>query len=148
LCWDVSNGRRGARIEGESAVKNIRIGLHSFMLMLADFAGIFGVFVVFKTFDFEQLLTQLSLAAGITILLFWVWFFLLRALGGQQFVLLELRELLFVFLAAMALNLAIFVSLHYFTRGSLADNMNLVLLAFYQLPVNLIALCGVWILQN
>ncbi len=129
-------------------MKDIRIGLHSFMLMLADFAGIFGVFVVFITFDFEHLLTQLSLAAGITILLFVVWSFLLRALGGQQLVLLELRELLFVFFAAMALNLAIFVSLNYFTRGGLADNMNLVLLAFYQLPVNLIALCGVWIVQN
>jgi hypothetical protein len=129
-------------------MKLLRIGLHGLMLALADLAGILGGFMVFKTLDFEQMLTQPPVAATISILLFVVWSFLLRALGGQRLLLLDLKELLWVFLASLAVALAVFVPLHFFTQGYLTNIMNVVFLVLFQLPVNLIALCGIWILQN
>jgi hypothetical protein len=129
-------------------MKPLRIGLHSLVLTLADFAGILGGFAVFKTLDFEQMLIQPPVAAAISILLFVVWYFLLRVWGGQRFLLPDLKEVLWVFVAGVALGGAVFVPLHYFTQGYLTDIMNVVMLALYQLPVNLIALCIVWTIQN
>jgi hypothetical protein len=129
-------------------MKPLRIGLHSLVLVLADFAGILGGFMVFKTLDCEQMLIQPPVAAAISILLFVVWCFLLRARGGQQLLLPDLKEMLLVFVAGIALGGAVFVPLHYFTQGYLTDITNVIVLALYQLPVNLIALCIVWIIQN
>jgi hypothetical protein len=129
----------------------LRIGLHSLMLVLADFAGILGGFVVFKALhfaSFEQILIQLPVAAALSILLFGLWSFLLRAFGGKQLLLPDLKELLLVFVASILLAAVAFVPLHLLTQAYLTDIMNVVLLALYQVPVNLIALCIVWILQN
>jgi hypothetical protein len=129
-------------------MKVIRIGLHSLMLMLADFAGILGSFVVFKTLDFEQMLIQPPVAAAISILFFVVWSCLLRVLGGRQLLLLDLKELIVVFLAATASGLMIFVPLLYFTQAHYTAVEYVLFPTLCQLPVNLIALCGVWIIQN
>ncbi len=129
-------------------MKMLRIGLHGLILALADFAGILAGFMAFKASNFAQLIIQPPVAAAVSIFLFVLWYLLLRVLGGQYLRLPDLRELLLVFGTSVVLGLAVFVSLHYFTQGYLTDIMNLVGLALYQLPVNLIALCGVWILQN
>jgi hypothetical protein len=129
----------------------IRIGLHGLILTLADLAGILGGFVACKAFDFEhldQIMVQLPVAVALSILLFVLWSLLLRIFGAKKLLLADLKELLFVFVASVAMVLAVFVPLHFFTQGYHSAIDNLVLLAFYQMPVNLIALCGVWIVQN
>jgi hypothetical protein len=129
----------------------LRIGLHGLVLVLADFAGILGGFVAFKALhfaSFEQILIQLPVAAALSVLLFGLWSLLLRAFGGKQLLLPDLKELLWVFVASILLAAAVFVPLHYLTQGYLTAVANLVLLALYQVPVNLIALCIVWISQN
>jgi hypothetical protein len=126
----------------------IRIGLHGLVLTLADLAGILGGFVAFKAFDFNQMVIQLPVAVALSILLFVLWSFLLQVFGSKQLLLADLKELLFVFVAPVTLVLAVFVPLHFFTQGYHTAIDNLVLLTLYQMPVNLIALCGVWILQN
>lgn len=129
----------------------IRIGLHGLILTLADLAGILGGFVAFKAVNFasfDQIMIQLPVAVVLSILLFVLWSFLLRVFGCKQLLLLDLKELLFVFVASVTLALAVFVPLHFFTQGYFTNIGNVMALAFYQMPVNLIALCGVWIVQN
>jgi hypothetical protein len=132
-------------------MKSLRIGLHSAALVLADLAGILGGFVVFKALhfaSFEQIIVQLPVAAALSMLLFWLWSFSLKVFGGARLLLPDLPELLLVLVASVFLAAAVFVPLHFFTQGYLTSIDNLVLLALYQAPVNLIALCLVWILQN
>jgi hypothetical protein len=129
-------------------MKLLRIGLPGPMLMLANFAGILGGFMVFKTFDFEHMLIRPPVAAAISILFFVVWSFLLRVLGGHRFLMLDLKERLFVFFAVIALNLMVIVPLYYFTRNHYNPLEQVVFPVLCPLPVNLIALCGVWIIQN
>ena len=132
-------------------MKLIRIGLHSLMLVLADFAGILGGFVAFKALNFaafEQIMIQMPVAAALSVLLFALWSFLLRAFGGQQLLLSDLKDLFFVFAASIFLAAVVFVPLHFLTQGYLTTTGNLVALALYQAPVNLIALCLVWIIPN
>jgi hypothetical protein len=129
-------------------MKAFRIGMHSLMLMLADLAGIFGGFMAYKALDFPQMVIQLPVAVAVSILLFLLWSFLIGIFGGKQLRLLDLKELLLVFVFSAALAVVVFVPLHFFTQGYLTDMMNVVALALYQMPVNLIALCAGWIFQN
>jgi hypothetical protein len=138
----------GTGTQQERLMNVRRVGLHSLALVLADFAGILGGFLAYKAFDFNQILIQLPVAFTLSILLFLAWFIALRAFGCKQLLLPDLKELLLVFVFSVVLALVIFVPLHFFTQGYLTASRNLALLALYQMPVNLIALCIVWITQN
>jgi hypothetical protein len=129
-------------------MKALRVGLHSLMLLLADFAGVLAGFLAYKTLDFPQMTIQLPVAVAVSLLLFLLGSVLVPVFGGKPLRLSDLKELLLVFVFSIALALAVFVPLHFLTQGYLTASGNLVMLAFYQIPVNLIALCGVWILQN
>lgn len=132
-------------------MNGIRIGLQSLMLVLADFAGIIGGFLAFKAFDFDQIdqmLVHLPVAVAITIVGFGLWSASLRIIGRPRLWLQDLKELLLVFIVSLALAPAIFVPAHFFTQGYLTAGTNLLVLALYQMPVNLVALCGVWVIQN
>jgi hypothetical protein len=129
-------------------MKALRVGLHSLLLLLADFAGILAGFLAYKTLDFPQMTIQLPVAVAVSLLLFLLGSVLLPVFGGKPLRLSDLKELLLVFVFSATFAPAVFVPLHFLTQGYLTASGNLVVLAFYQIPVNLIALCGVWILQN
>ena len=129
-------------------MKLIRIGLHSLMLVVANAAGILAGFFAYMTFNSDQLMIQLPAATASSILIFLLWYLTLPVWDGQRFRLLEMKEWLLVFVCSAAWAPVIFASLYFFTPGYHAVLENLVVLALYQIPVNLIALCIVWIIQN
>ena len=55
---------------------------------------------------------------------------------------------MFRWLLQLRFRAVVFVPLHFLTQGYLTTTGNLVALALYQAPVNLIALCLVWIIPN
>jgi len=134
--------------EKKETVKLIRIGLHSLMLTLADLAGILSGFFAYKTFNCEQITIQLPVAMAVSILLFLLWTLLLPVLGGRQFRLADLKEMLLVFACSLLWAPAVFVPLHFLAQGYVTAAENLIMLALYQLPINLIALCAARIIQD
>jgi hypothetical protein len=146
--FGVADGYPIVGAEAANPLKAFRIILHSLVLALADLAGILGGFMAYKALEFPQLVIQLPVAVAVSILLFLAWSILLPVRGGQQLRLLDLKELLLVFFGTAAWAPLVFVPLHFFTQGYWTAQENLVALALYQIPTNLISLCTVWIIQN
>jgi hypothetical protein len=138
----------GAGTGWKETMMLIRIGVHGLMLMLADLAGILVGFFAYKFFDFEQLTIQLPVAMLVSILLFLLWSLLLPVLGGRRLRLPDVKEMLLVFACSLLWAPVVFIPLHFFTQGYFTATENLVMLALYQMPINLIALSIAWIIQS
>jgi hypothetical protein len=126
----------------------VRIGSHSLILVLADFAGILGGCLAGKNLNTDEFVIQISVSAVVFLLFFLAGLFLLRSLGGKRLLWLDSVELLLVFLFSSGICLLISMPMYYFTPDYSATMQNVVVLSIYQLPVNLLALCVVWIIRN
>ncbi len=131
-------------------MKAIRIGLHSLALTAADMAGIAGgAMIAFKALGVSnQVWLQLPIAVVLSPVLFAAWAFLLQGLGFRRLQFVEAKELVACLAASLLWAPLVFVPLHYFTQGYLTSMGNLVALAGYQLPVNSLALFGLWGIQR
>ena len=121
-------------------MKAILVGLHSFALVAADLAGIgIGGGVAYHiTGKPNQVWLQLPLAVVLSAVFFCAWILLLRAAGLKRLQPLP-AQLGPCLVCSLLLAPLIFVPLHYFTQGYLTSIGNLLALAFYQLPVNVVA---------
>lgn len=124
----------------------LRIALHSSVLAVADILGIaIGAAIAYKvTGRPNQFGVQLPIAAGASILLFCVWMLLLNVLDIRKLLAGGGPELIAWFGASLLWAPLLFVPLHYVTQGYVTDVGNLVSLAAYQVPVNLIAVLLLW----
>ena len=131
-------------------MKAIRISLHSVALTVVDIAGIGGGAVVaYKALGVSnQVWLQLPCAIVLSLVLFAAWVFLLQFLGFRRLQFVGERELVACLAASLLWAPLVFVPLHYFTQGYLTSMGNLVALAGYQLPVNSLALFGLWGIQR
>jgi hypothetical protein len=133
-----------------SNMKAIRVGLSSLVLTIADIAGIAGGAVAaFRTLGVNnQVWLQLPIAVVLSVGFFCAWAFSLRVLGFRRLQLVGSKELVACLAVSVLWSPLVFVPLHYFTQGYVTSIGNLVALAFYQLPVNALALFGPWIRQR
>jgi hypothetical protein len=131
-------------------MKMIRIGLHSFVLVVADIAGIGGgALAAFRVLGApNQVWLQLPIAVALSVVCFWAWVFSLRVLGLKRVRPVGAKELGACLAASLLWAPLVFVPLHYFTQGYLTGIGNLVALAVYQLPINAVALFGPCILER
>lgn len=126
---------------GHAAMRYLRITLHSLALFIVDFAGIFCGFVVFRLVQAgHQVAIQLPVAVASSLLLFVLWVWMLRTLHLKGLHLATAAESMSCWALAFVWNPLIFVPLHYFTQHYLTSVDNLVAMALYQAPVNLLAL--------
>ena len=131
-------------------MKTIRVGLHSLVLVVADIAGIAGgALAAFQILGVaNQVALQLPLAVLLSVGCFWAWICSLRVLRLRNLQIVSTSELVTCFGLSFLWAPLVFVPLHYFTQGYLTSIGNVVALAFYQLPVNGLALFGPWLLQQ
>ena len=127
-------------------MRSIRVGLHSFVLVIADVAGIAGgALVAFRILGApNQVWLQLPIAVVLTVGCFWLWLLSLRVLRWKGLQPASPKELGACLLVSLFWAPLVFVPLHYFTQGYLTSIGNLVALALYQLPVNALALFAAW----
>ena len=130
-------------------MKTIRVALHSLALVIADIAGIAGgALVAFRILGVaNQVWLQLPVAVLLTVGCFWVWMLSLRVFRLRRLQLANSKERGTCWLCSLLWAPLVFVPLHYFTQGYLTGIGNLVALAFYQFPVNAVALFGPCLLQ-
>jgi hypothetical protein len=131
-------------------MKMIRVGLHSLVLAVADIAGIAGgAMAAFRILGVaNQVALQLPIAVLLSVGCFWAWIYSLQVLRLRKLQFVSTGELGTSFVLSFLWAPLVFVPLHYFTQGYLTSIGNLVALAFYQLPVNGLALFGPWLLQQ
>ena len=131
-------------------MKMIRIGLNSFLLVVADIAGIGGgALVAFHVSGVSnQVWLQLPIAIVLSIVCFFAWMLLIHLFDLRRLQPLDAEELGACLVASMLWAPVIFVPLHYLTQGYLTGIGNLVALALYQLPVNMVALFGPSVLKQ
>lgn len=125
-------------------MKALRVGLHSFVLVAADIMGIGGGAVAaFRILGVpNQVWLQLPIAVVLTIGSFWGWAFFLRRWKQKHLQPTGARELGACFAASLLWGPFVFVPLHYVTQGYLTSIGNLVGLAIFQLPVNVLSVYG------
>ncbi len=130
-------------------MKSIRVALHSFVLVIADVAGIAGGALAASRIlgVSNQLRLQLPIAVVLSVGCFWLWLLSLRLLGWKVLQPASPKELGACLVASLLWAPLVFVPLHYFTQGYLTAIGNLVALAIYQVPVNALALFAPWMLQ-
>ena len=131
-------------------MKKIRIGLHSFVLVLADLVGIGGgAMAAFHIAQGSKVFSvQMPIAVVFSVGSFCVWIFLLRFFRFGRLQLDGPGEFAFCLLLSFLWAPLVFVFLHYFTQGYWTSVENLISLAFYQLPVNILALAASGILKK
>jgi hypothetical protein len=131
-------------------MKAVRVGLHSFVLAVADIAGIGGgAIAAFRVLGVpNQVWLQLPIAVVVSVVSFSAWILLLQVPGLRRLQLVGPTELRACWVGALLWAPLVFVPLHYFTQGYLTSIGNLVALALYQLPVNALAVFGSSILQS
>ncbi len=131
-------------------MKMIRIVLHSFVLVVADIAGIGGgALAAFRILGTpNQVWLQLPIAVILSVGCFWAWVFSLRVLRLRRLRAVGAGELGACLAASLLWAPLVFVPLHYLTQGYLTSIGNLVGLAIYQLPVNAVALFRPCILEH
>jgi hypothetical protein len=131
-------------------MKSIRVGLHSLALVIADVAGIAaGALAAFRILGVpNQVRLQLPIAVVLSVGCYWAWLLSLRILGWKRLQLATPKELGACLAMSFLWAPLVFVPLHYFTQGYLTSIGNLIAMAFYQLPVNAVALFGPCILQQ
>ncbi|HWI59167.1 MAG TPA: hypothetical protein VNZ22_18210, partial [Bacillota bacterium] len=114
---------------------------------IAGIAG--GALVAFKLLGApNQIWLQLPVAVILSPALFALWMLLLRWVGLQRLQFAKATELLACLAASALWAPLVFVPVHYFTQGYFTSIGNLGALAAYQLPVNSLALFGLWALQK
>jgi hypothetical protein len=130
-------------------MKTTRVGLHSFVLVIADVAGVAGgALAAFRIMGVpNQVRLQLPIAVVLTVGCFWLWLLSLRVLRWKGLQPASPKELGACLAVSLLWAPLVFVPLHYFTQRYLTAIGNLVALALYQLPVNAVALFGPWALQ-
>ncbi len=131
-------------------MKTIRIALHSFVLAVADLAGIAGgALAAFRILGTpNQIWFQLPIAVILSVGCFWAWMPSFRLLRLGRLRPVGAKELGACFAASLLWAPLVFVPLHYLTQGYLTSIGNLVGLAIYQLPVNAVALFRPCILEH
>ena len=131
-------------------MKSVRIGLHGFVLVITDMAGIAGgALAAFRLLGVpNQVRLQLPIAVVLSVGCFWVWLLSLHLLGWKRLHPNGPRELTACLVVSVLGAPVVFVPLHFLTQGYLTSLGNLVALALYQLPVNALALFGPWMLQR
>jgi hypothetical protein len=129
-------------------MKFMRVVLHSVALALADLAGIIVGFLAFKILgSADQILVQLPVAVMATIGGVVAWSVALRALRFPRLLWTSESEAMQSFLISLTWGPLLFVPLHFFTQGYVTSLRNLVVLAAYQVPVNLLAVAAAWHFQ-
>jgi len=122
----------------------IRVITHSLLLVLADLAGIGGG--ALAAFWIPRMPNQVWLQVPIAVLLsvgfFLVWLIAVRTLRIKALWPVGTGESWTWLAASLLWAPLVFVPLHYFTQGYLTSLGNVVALAFYQLPVNALALAA------
>ena len=123
----------------------VRILLHGLVLLLVTFTGIYAGFIAYHlTEPTNQLLTQLPIAAVLSILLFVLWSLFARVLPFERLFLRGFPEFSWVFLASLLWNPAVLVPVHYLTQGYLTGPGNIIASMVFQVPVNIVALALAW----
>ena len=126
-------------------MKTVRILLHGFVLLAANLIGIMVGFVTYYALGArDQLGTQLPIGVLFSVLLYLVWALLLRKLPFTKLRLYSTREQVLAGLCSLFWNPVIFIPLHYFTQGYLTSSGNIVALAAFQIPANIIAILVAW----
>lgn len=118
----------------------VRALLHGFALTFADIMAIVGGFALWQFLrDLPQRTVQIPAAALLAVALYLVWTrFTRRALPAWA--LRERPDYARAYIAAFFWNPVLFSLIHYLTQGYRTDPGNLMALAWFQLPVNFIAL--------
>jgi len=131
-------------------MKIFRVGLNSLALVMADLAGIAGgaVLAFRLTGLANQVMVQVPMAAVLSVGFFCVWRLSLRALRFRRLQLAGLNELGMCWVSSFLCAPLVFIPVHYFTQGYVTGVSNLLALALYQLPVNLLTLFGPTILKE
>ena len=120
-----------------SALRSI---LHGLALTLADIFAVVGGFALWKACPvLPQRIMQIPASTLLTVTLFLVWTRASR-LTLPAWTLRGRPEYARTYNAALVWNPLLFSFLHYATQGYLTDAGNIFALAWFQLPVNFIAL--------
>jgi hypothetical protein len=127
----------------------LRIGAHSLVLVIADLAGIAGgALTAFHILGVaNQVGLQLPVAILLTVGFFCAWIFFLRVLGLTRLSCASPKECWASWGISILWAPLLFIPLHYFTQGYVTGSGNLIALALYQVPVNILALVAASTLQ-
>jgi len=127
-----------------------RIALHSFVLLFANFAGIWVGFLAYHfAKPANQIAIQLPIAVILSVVLFLIWSRLIRFVPFlKSLVLCDWVELIGTLIASLVWAPAIFVPLHYLTQGYLTGAGNTIVMLLFQLPVNLFAIVVITIFHQ
>jgi hypothetical protein len=121
--------------------------LYSLALVLINFAGIlvgFGFYVFLKPVN--QILVQVPIAAGLSILGFISWYFISPKVFKKKVAIKLFQEWLFTLLLTLIWTPLIFVPIYYIFRGRLTGFGNIWATWLFQIPVNGISLAMVYML--
>ena len=126
-------------------MKAVRMVIHGFVLYVANLLGLIVGMVGFHALGVKgQLGIQVPIAVVVSVVLYLGWSVLLRLFPFPSLALRNLSEHVFAGLCALVWSPVIFIPLHYFTQGYLTAAGNIVVMAFFQVPVNAIAVLAAW----
>ena len=105
------------------------------LLYLANGAGVVAGFFAFKFVGSNQLSVQIPVAVVVSVALYALLCFGLKALSPKTFS-CQPMNLLWIFAAALIWNPVIFIPLHYITQGYLTQPVNILAMTLFQIPTN------------
>ncbi len=121
-------------------MSTLRALLHGFALTLADIFAVVGGFAVWHSLrDLPQRAVQIPASALLTVAVFLLWIRLAR-LMLPAWALRERPEYARTYIAALIWNPLLFSGIHFITQGYRTEPGNIFALAWFQIPVNFIAL--------
>jgi hypothetical protein len=130
-------------------MKILRIALHSFLLTLINiFAILFGFGIYLFVRPANQIAVQVPVALVVSVAGCLAWWATSHRLPVRWVALHKREELLWVYLAALLWNPAIFIPLHYGTQGYLTSFGNILYFWLFQIPANLAAILPVLIINK
>jgi hypothetical protein len=117
----------------------MKTALHGLVLYLTNMTGMIAGFIAFKLIGGDQLITQVTTSAVISIILFMLYFHVLRKISPKTHPYTAAR-FVWILIAAICWHPVIFIPLHYLTQGYLTGPGNIVAVMLFQVPINAIAL--------
>jgi drug/metabolite transporter superfamily protein YnfA len=126
----------------EKIMKTLSILIHSTFLALANICSIllgFGVFSLLRPTN--QILVQAPSAAILSMLAFLLWNMILGQFTISKQIRLQTRtQYVLTYFATLLLSPIIFVPMHYLGRGYLTSFENILVMWYFQMPTNMLAL--------
>ncbi|MFQ5675073.1 MAG: hypothetical protein ACE5G1_04180 [bacterium] len=120
-------------------MRSFRIGLHAFLLALANIVAIIAAYGLYYFFrPGNQIAFQVPIAALLSIAAFVVW---CKSMHGSKNLSCQNHdEFILTYLVAFLWSPVIFILMHYTTQGYVTAFGNMIGIWLFQLPTNLIAI--------